>query len=61
MGFREPEVRRVLGELRQSQVAPELEPLLRAALQLLAPPAPTYAPTRRRERPNDRAAAETGA
>jgi hypothetical protein len=41
MGFREPEVRRVLGELRQSQVAPELEPLLRAALQLLAPPAPT--------------------
>jgi hypothetical protein len=56
MGFREPEVRRVLGELRQSQVAHELEPLLRAALQLLAPPAPTYAPTQRRERPDDRAA-----
>jgi hypothetical protein len=59
MGFREPEVRRVLGELRQSQVAPELEPLLRAALQLLAPPAPTYAPTQRRERPDD--GAERGA
>jgi hypothetical protein len=45
----------------QSQVAPELEPLLRAALQLLAPPAPTYAPTQRRERPDDGAAGETGA
>lgn len=61
MGFREPELRRVLGELRQSQVAPELEPLLRAALELLAPPAPTYAPTQRGKRPDARAAAGTGA
>jgi 5-methylcytosine-specific restriction endonuclease McrA len=60
MGFREPEVRRTLAELRQSQVGPELEPLLRAALELLAPPAPTYAPTPRREQPDD-AAARTGA
>jgi hypothetical protein len=53
MGFREPEVRRVLGELRRSQVVPELERLLRAALELLAPPAPTYAPTKRNEQPKE--------
>jgi hypothetical protein len=36
-GFREPELRRALAELEKTDIAPEPEPLLTAALALLAP------------------------
>jgi hypothetical protein len=37
MGFRKAQVRQVMAELRQRQIAPEPEPLLRAGLALLVP------------------------
>jgi hypothetical protein len=43
MGFRKSQAAPVMARLRGEHVKPELEPLIRAALDLLTPPARSYA------------------
>ena len=42
MGFRKSQVAPVMARLRGEPVEPEFEPLIRAALELLPPPARAY-------------------